>query len=138
MKIEECSTCRFWRQRADDPGRSWGGYCVRFPPAFPSRFLVDRNYHTGGWTAEPDPAMLNDAWPMTHAQSWCGEYAEPAYAAEAIPEALEHVLSVAPLTFPEGVMAACSCGGWQKLFSYHNVEANCRAAFNEHMNDVRS
>jgi hypothetical protein len=54
-KEEQCGDCRFWARRTDNARQRGGGYCMRFPPIF-------RN------------DALNDGWPNTHQQSWCGEF----------------------------------------------------------------
>lgn len=55
--MEQCGTCRFWVRSSDDAtALAGGGYCRRFPPTFQER------------------GALNDGWPNTHQQSWCGEY----------------------------------------------------------------
>lgn len=46
---DECRRCRFFALRSDRAGELGGGYCRRFPPAFPS-------------------------WPNVYQQSWCGEF----------------------------------------------------------------
>jgi hypothetical protein len=58
-KIDQCGNCRFWARRTDHTRDVGGGYCLRFPPVFLN---------------EPSGGFLNDGWPMTHQQSWCGEY----------------------------------------------------------------
>ena len=77
---EECRNCRFWARRSDHAEEMGGGYCRRFPPMFPSGLRVYVNFnrtmnadHTH--EVEPRSDFLNDAWPYTHQQSWCGEYA---------------------------------------------------------------
>lgn len=65
---EQCGDCRFWRRRSDNAGDSGGGYCVRFPPFAPSSWKLYRDEML------PGDDHLNDAWPMVHEQSWCGEY----------------------------------------------------------------
>lgn len=65
---EECGNCRFWRLRSDDAKNMGGGYCVRFPPFVSQAFVV-----TNGLVVASS-GHLNDAWPMVHQQSWCGEY----------------------------------------------------------------
>lgn len=58
-KKEQCGNCRFWRKRTDGAGDLGGGYCQRFPPWF------------------KEDRALNDGWPFTHQQEWCGEYSPP-------------------------------------------------------------
>lgn len=72
---QECGNCRFWMKRSDHAGEMGGGYCRRYPPHWPSGLNVARpirNHHIAD--IEPSPHFLNDAWPMVHQQSWCGEY----------------------------------------------------------------
>jgi hypothetical protein len=81
MVKEECGSCRYWRPRSDPAGDSGGGYCVRFPPFFPSSLRLSPGLRTGDFEAGPNGDFLNDVWPMVHQQSWCGEYcASPALA----------------------------------------------------------
>lgn len=53
---DQCGNCRFWARRTDATRDMGGGYCMRFPPIL---HVED---------------ALNDGWPNTHQQSWCGEY----------------------------------------------------------------
>jgi len=73
--IEECGNCRFWRKRSDRAGEKGGGYCVRFPPSFPSELTAwnPRDRMREEYRIEPG-TRLNDSWPNVHQQSWCGEF----------------------------------------------------------------
>lgn len=72
---DECSNCRFWRRRTDHAGEMGGGYCRRFPPSFPSGLTVRRPLRDSSIAdITNSDGYLNDAWPNTHQQSWCGEY----------------------------------------------------------------
>lgn len=53
---EACGNCKFWKPRNDAAKDLGGGYCRRFPPAF------------------REDNALNDGWPFTHQQEWCGEW----------------------------------------------------------------
>jgi hypothetical protein len=64
---EECGNCKFWRLRSDVGDRG-GGYCVRYPPFAPATWVMTREELVAG------SGHMNDAWPMTSLQSWCGEY----------------------------------------------------------------
>ncbi len=68
---ECCGTCRFWRLRSDPAKDLGGGYCVRFPPMAPAGYQVWAEAR--GFYVAPD-SNLNDAWPNTSQQSWCGEF----------------------------------------------------------------
>jgi hypothetical protein len=72
----ECGTCKFWLKRSDRAGEMGGGYCVRFPPFAPSQYRVRPDLGGGHdhTLVSPDSEHLNDAWPMVHQQSWCGEW----------------------------------------------------------------
>lgn len=73
MGTETCGDCRFWSKRSDSAGEMGGGFCRRFPPLMPSGFELHQ-VSTVGAEIEPSTVFLNDAWPMVHQQSWCGEY----------------------------------------------------------------
>lgn len=72
--MAECGNCRFWRKRSDRAGEMGGGYCVRYPPFAPSMYLLSVDKFSGDREITPASLHLNDAWPMVHQQSWCGEY----------------------------------------------------------------
>lgn len=71
-----CGNCKFWVKRSDAQGEKGGGFCRRFPPAFPSLWNISKNIvPVDRVTFDMTPgAIYNDAWPNTHSQSWCGEY----------------------------------------------------------------
>lgn len=60
-KVDECGNCQFWARRTDEAREMGGGYCLRFPPIFET-------------DSDDRSNALNDGWPYTHQQSWCGEY----------------------------------------------------------------
>jgi hypothetical protein len=73
---EMCRDCKFWRRRSDERGKRGGGYCVRFPPFAPAKWMGSvRKYSNAtdiAFVQSDDYA--NDAWPMVDKTSWCGEY----------------------------------------------------------------
>jgi hypothetical protein len=83
MKCETCGDCRFWRKNT--PAMSgMAGHCRRYPPFAPVGWRIYAA-HGGRYEAEIESArFLNDAWPNTSADAWCGEYqpAPPAAATE--------------------------------------------------------
>lgn len=72
MTKRECGNCEYWLKRSDRAGDAGGGYCVRYPPFAPSQYRV--RSELGHTLISPDSEHLNDAWPMVHQQSWCGEF----------------------------------------------------------------
>lgn len=81
--VEQCGDCRFWRKRTDHAEEMGGGYCRRFPPFFPSALRVMRPMHERDFAdIESSGGFLNDAWPMVHQQSWCGEWRRATHPAE--------------------------------------------------------
>ena len=70
---DECGSCKFWAKRSDELGNRGGGYCRRFPPSFPSALRVSPEHGEPWFSIEPE-GRYNDAYPMVHQQSWCGEF----------------------------------------------------------------
>lgn len=76
---QECGECKFWLKRSDSAGDLGGGYCRRFPPFFPSELRIYENLlrkvnADHSFEVSLSGGFLNDAWPNTHQQSWCGEF----------------------------------------------------------------
>jgi len=81
MSREDCGNCRFWRKSAHDDRGGIAGYCRRYPPFAPAAWRVYQEAETGGLglSIETEGArFLNDAWPNTSADAWCGEHAPAA------------------------------------------------------------
>jgi alpha-tubulin suppressor-like RCC1 family protein len=77
--MRTCETCKWWARRSGNSGDLGGGTCRRYPPFMPCQFRVWRvaghpSNHVFDVTTEGD--VLNDAWPYTGQQSWCGEHAQ--------------------------------------------------------------
>lgn len=72
---QECGKCLFWARRTDNTREVGGGYCVRYPPFFPSGLSVHRPIRPSHLAdIEASPSFLNDAWPTVSQESWCGEF----------------------------------------------------------------
>lgn len=69
-----CETCRFWRRNSTP--NIMAGHCRRYPPFSPVGWRVYANRWSGvPFEVEIDSAKwLNDAWPNTSADAWCGEH----------------------------------------------------------------
>lgn len=72
-EAQNCGNCKFWSKRSDGSAEMGGGYCRRYPPFFPSGLRVYSTNAASG-DIEPSSGFLNDAWPNTHQQEWCGEF----------------------------------------------------------------
>ena len=63
---EKCETCRYWRRAGRQDfgaaGFHWVGACRVRAPRLPHK---------------ADEAGEMGLWPMTHVDSWCGEYDPP-------------------------------------------------------------
>lgn len=84
---ESCAGCRFW-DRYDDEGllesQRRVGDCRRRPPLISetivARVMPPPHYNSGVGLAdamEPETLYIASAFPVTHEESWCGEFEAP-------------------------------------------------------------
>lgn len=72
----ECGACKFWLKRSDAAGERGGGMCRRYPPHMASGVVATMSRpNLAEFEIRPASDFMNDAWPMVHQQSWCGEFA---------------------------------------------------------------